>query len=523
MKASCFFLTSTVVFLILTSIVPAQLSPESQVTGTLDSKSTAFFLGRTLLSGSLPGYPMDSFIDSTLSKDMTAFPLIERNSLNNVKRVYVINTQDFSFETINDVLFTNQTRYSMFSHVNIVIETGFFLFGIHSGNITFQSDCDYAITGIFNLEIIQDSPSLYYIVICSNPLEIHCTGQQFVLFDFSEHGFLQIEDASTGEILWKNNTSNTVFVIEDTSFFLIQESPLHLYSLYSKQNTSLVSFSVTPADTQDINSSQLMAEIRSSFSFLGEMEFTNFTSVFPGFDLVVETALTMMNGAMVVVGNTTMIVDETPQSIENVFVSRNSKLNGSIEGAHEPKTLITGNSKMIFLGNYLYNPQAKQSTDGVAFPYEILVLWIISLIVYILIHVFYKPQINQNRDSMIRWYALAFHISMLIITFVLVDREISYLFGMSALDALFHQGVSFVLATFLGIQLLIWMLGFIILAMPIRLLMQSGLHLLGIGKGGNGISKGVGAFFIWIFSAVYIYLIVNVVLLFLPDFIFPLG
>ncbi|RLF56876.1 MAG: hypothetical protein DRN27_08890, partial [Thermoplasmata archaeon] len=115
------------------------------------------------------------------------------------------------------------------------------------------------------------------------------------------------------------------------------------------------------------------------------------------------------------------------------------------------------------------------------------------------------------------------HIVALIIAFIFMDREISFQFGMSAIDAIIGQGISLILVGFILIELIMWVFGFFILAIPIRIITNSALRIFGIGKDGKAIGKGVGAFGIWIFCAFYIKLIINFIFLIInPGNLFPM-
>ena len=131
---------------------------------------------------------------------------------------------------------------------------------------------------------------------------------------------------------------------------------------------------------------------------------------------------------------------------------------------------------------------------------------------------------HKEIDEKIKKYALIFHIAALIVAFILMDREISFQFGVSAIDSILGQGLSLILVVFIVVELIMWVLGFILLAFPIRMITNSILQLFEIRKGGKGIGKGVGAFFIWIFCALYVKLVVNLIFLIVnPNNLFPMG
>jgi hypothetical protein len=132
--------------------------------------------------------------------------------------------------------------------------------------------------------------------------------------------------------------------------------------------------------------------------------------------------------------------------------------------------------------------------------------------------------VNREKDDRVRRYALFIHIVILVIAFLLLDIEVNSIFGISTLTALLSQGATTITGVFLFIEIIIWILGFFILAIPIQLLSYSVLRLRGIGKGGNGIWKAIGDLSIWIFCGFYLLLFLNIIFS-LIDFksIFPMG
>ena len=138
---------------------------------------------------------------------------------------------------------------------------------------------------------------------------------------------------------------------------------------------------------------------------------------------------------------------------------------------------------------------------------RLIIIWIFAIVLLLLfkfyIHklkpFFFKKEIDEVKDEKIKIYTIIFHIAGLIIAFILLDREISFQFGISALDLLFGQGESLIFLAFVVVELIMFVLGFLILAIPIRIIINSFLRMFGFGKNGKGFGKGIGALGIWIF------------------------
>jgi hypothetical protein len=127
-------------------------------------------------------------------------------------------------------------------------------------------------------------------------------------------------------------------------------------------------------------------------------------------------------------------------------------------------------------------------------------------------------------DKKVRRYGLSIHLFALVIAFLLLDMEVNNIFGISALTGLLSHGFIMNTGVFFFLEVIIWVLGYLILAIPLQLLSYSILRFLGIGKGGNGLWKAVGDLSIWVFCGFYLLLFFNV-LLSLVDFnsLFPMG
>ncbi len=64
--------------------------------GTLTKDTKAFFIGKTEISGTFTGYPMERLINSSFVQDMNAFPLIGASSITNLDTVIVAENIDIT-------------------------------------------------------------------------------------------------------------------------------------------------------------------------------------------------------------------------------------------------------------------------------------------------------------------------------------------------------------------------------------------------------------------------------------------
>lgn len=506
----------------MTSPVTAILSPTSHLQGTLSIKTQALFVGQTSITATFTGYPMKSLIDAAIVEDMNACVLVGANTIPDLDQVIVAENIDITTIHSLDELLDHENLLS-FSDVDISTDTGLFLFGFPEGAIELQSKIPYAISSSMNFEITQGTPTPVFLVITTKPMTLQFSGSQAVLTALSNTSTITIQKKD-GTTLWSGNSQKNYLIIQDITFSITQEPPLFLYPLNPQTSHNNLHLSLAPADPTQINIPQLMENVTIAAAQFGQFNISDIMTNIHDFESIMSTASLVANGAMVLLQtNDTVAVDQSPQKFSRLGFARFSIL----EVTYAPATsglMIEGDCKLIFLGTHFYNAQAKNNADGITFPFELLILWIVALCVYMYIRFFLRPDINEDKDTMIKRYALIFHAIMLLIVFILLDREISYQFGISALDALSSQGLSLTTGSFFALEVTLWMIGYAVLAFPIQILTRSGLRLIGIGKGGKGIGKGVGDLFIWVFCALYLQLMINILLsLFHLNTLFAMG
>ncbi len=104
--------------------------------------------------------------------------------------------------------------------------------------------------------------------------------------------------------------------------------------------------------------------------------------------------------------------------------------------------------------------------DGIAFPYELLFIWILSLCVFVYVRFFLRPPVDISLDAKVKRYAFPIHVFALVVAFLLLDMEVNILFGISALTSLVSQGASMITAVFFILEIIIWIFGYLIFSNP---------------------------------------------------------
>jgi hypothetical protein len=509
MKKTLLMMGCIVVFLIISSVVTAQiLSPIASLEGTVDKDAMVFTIGSTRFSDNFKGYSYDELPSNPLFDELNVFPLFGTCIFEGIDTVTIFDLNFTNLDTLEGILNFSMNNISQFSNVHIIAEKGPFLFGNEQGKIKIIADLDYAISSSINLNFYGENEIPFLALITPSSMNIEViSSSAFLVLPFST-GNIKITD-SNGNELWSDDSPNKILFIEDDSLTFHQDSPLFLLPLVETNEDLLLT--IAPSELNDIDITSLFEEITDITS--GLMDMPDISNILQDFDEILPFISTIINGGLIIYeSDDTFTIDNSPQTFSNFGFARANEFTMTITPETQIKK-IDGNFKLIFLGDHFYTSQAKDSDNGLSFPYPIIIVWIIAVVLFLLFRFYIKKDANKEFDENIKRFLLLFHIIAIIITFILMDREISFQFGSSALDALFGQGITLILGAFIIIELLMWTLGFFLFSFPIYLITKSGLTYLEIGKDGKHLSKGVGIFFIWIFCAIYIKLIINILFL----------
>ena len=512
-------------FVILSPVVSALFTSPCDLKGTLAEDTEAFIVGKTTIRGACTGYPIMPLIDSSLVQEMEGFLLIGKNTIDSVTSVIVAENIDITTAaSLENLVIQYYDHLTQYTDVEIITEEGLFLFGMQNGRMNISADFPYAITTFVPLDVLPDTPTRFVIAGANSPLRMDGSGDFAVLATLSETSTIKVTD-KTGRIRWSGGSQHDYLIIQDTVFSITQQPPLSLVPLGNSSEKTKVVLSVIPADHSDIKATYLIEGIATSVKTnLQDGATFEFLDNLNQLDLLIRTASFIGNGALVFLQiNDTMTIDQSAQQVSSVGFIRFNTLDITDGGSSE-EPVLQGDCILAFLGDHFYTPQAKQNPDGTRFPYELLIIWVIAICVFAYIRFFAKPPVDMEKDERIRRYALFVHIIVLVVTFLLVEYEIHLLFGASACVLLFSEGLTMVAGVFLMIEILIWILGFFVLALPIQLISYSVLRTRGIGKGGNGIWKAAGDLFIWVFCGLYLLLFLNLISAMIPfSLLYPLG
>jgi hypothetical protein len=498
------------------------LSPVAKLEGAITSDTKAVFIGQIRLSGSIQGFQIDTLGNSTLTGEINAYPLLGTQTIDDIENLIITDIDILQDQDLEDISKIENESVIRFSHVDLIAEDGFFLLGMLNGETTIQTTHPFALSTLIDFDILEDMTIPSLIMMSSSQMETQYAAEVSFIFPLVPNGTITVKDQQ-GEVQWDGTIQNMIFLIDDPNFRINQDSPLYIFPLSSQQGQDTIVLSVSLAKSEDIDIITLIDDISEASSAFNDLP--DFSEYIGGFETLLSTATAIINGGMILIDiDETFTIDNTPQSFSGVGFARGDDFQVSYS-ANTSETSIEGEYRLVFLGDHLYTAQAKESDNGIAVPLLIIIIWVIALSLYFVFHFYIKKEVNEEFDKKIKKYSMIFHIVALVITFILLDREISYQFGISAIDALLGQGVTLIFAGFIFIEFVMWIFGFVALAFPLRIIANSVLHYrFGIGKGGKSLGKGIGAFGIWVFCALYVKVIINVIFLLInPNMIFPMG
>lgn len=524
------------------------ISPTANLDVEIEQPTVGVFLGKTELKGSFNGYEtelplnfsdivelttfpifydiLDDLFDVSILQNLNIFPILGSCYFENIEHVTIVDIQKIQQLDLDSItpedLFDFIDVIITYSNVSVNALDGLFVMGTGTDNVTVNTELNFAISAIAQIGSTEGNETPLLALIANEQIPLHYEGNSVAITKLNDQGNITL--SNNGTVIWKGDSTGKVFLLNDNNIKLIQESIFYAFSL-SKNEQEIATLSIEPANSGYINTTSLISEISNTSTGIEQFNLTSFTGYIGEYQELIETASMIVNGGMVLIGtNDSIVIDNTKQEFENFGFARGNEFTVTIDGGNQPKASISGNYKLIFLGDHLYTAQAKESENGLSFPIIIVILWIVAIALFLIFKYHLKFETNKNLEEKIKKYAFIFHIGALILSFILLDREISYQFGISALDAIFGAGIPLILLALLLVELIMWVIGYVSFAIPITLISKQGLKTIGIGKAGKGISKGIGAISIWVFCAIYVKLFVNIIFLFInPSMIIPIG
>jgi hypothetical protein len=511
-------------FLLLSTSAAALFTSSYPFKGTLTEDTEVFFIGKTTINGSFTGQPMKQVVESSFVEDMGGFPFIGKSRITDLDSVIL--AEDIDITTVislEDFIVQYYDQITSFSDVDIITDDGLFLLGINDGTLNLSSDLPYAVTTVVPLEIVPDTITRFFVIGTNHPLTMHCAGDFSILTTLSDTSSISIKGRN-GKTLWTGGSPNDYLIIQDKAFSLTKNPSLSLFPLPDATSTISLVVSVSPAAPSDVRIQQLIQNVSVVLGDFEDSISSDFVQSINDLNTSIQAASFIGNGAMVFLKtDESVTIDHSTQRFSSTGFVRFNSLDITNFGS-STGPIFKADCILCYLGDHFYNPSAKRNTDGIAFPYELIFIWILALCVFVYVRFFLRPPVDITLNAKVKRYALPIHVFALVVAFLLLDMEVNILFGISALTSMVLQGVPMITAVFFVLEVIIWILGYLILAIPFQLLSYAILRFLGVGKGGNGIWKAVGDFSIWLFCGLYLLLFFNILFSVINfNSFFPMG
>ncbi|HVQ01629.1 MAG TPA: hypothetical protein VMT57_08970 [Candidatus Thermoplasmatota archaeon] len=483
------------------------------VQGTLHGSTDVLFSGETNINATFTGFPMDRIVDSPLVKDMNAFILPGGNTIRSLSTVIVVEDIDITQVDSLEDLYSHYTDHiRQFTNAALTTDTGFFLLGYPSGGtISVHTDVPYAVSTSHTLTLNQSLLPCDFLA-TQTPVVLSFSGDYAVLAQPLMSAVIRLNDQS-GKTLWTGNSSSNYLILKDQHFQITQHPPLAIFPLNQKESTvPMLSYTLAPADQNKIHLQELLESVSTTAAHLAVMNVSEMLKEIQRYNLIISNAKFLANGAIILNNsNDTINLDDTTQTVKGFGLIHVHDLTVTYEEPGIGPT-IQGTYSLAFLGDHFYNPQAGSTDNGIAFPYLLLIVWIVALAFFLYIRFLLKPPVDSKRDSTLKRYALLIHIILLMVAFLFLDLEVNAQLGISTVTSLIAQGSIMITGLCLGLELLLGVLSYLLLVLPVRLILISGLRILHIGKGGRGLGAGIADLMIGVFAAFYLFLFLNMII-----------
>lgn len=514
------------------------LSPSISLETTISDDTMAIFVGETNLNATIYGYQseyineivgssalmnMDNIsdiIDKNFLSNLHVIPLFGLTRFSDVNSVRIVDTalfQDTSdYEDIDGLLESIQ----VFSDVDIILQRGSALFGTDGSALSIEYPAGLSFSGLLQMPLTSDETINILGMISNEPLQLRYTGPSSILYPYSEDISIIITD-QRGTITWKNNAQDFLFLLEDNLYSILDESSVYLFPLEGSTDPCSMDLSIQPAQIRQTSIDQMIVYIQNLSEQMGNMSVPFVNDNNSLFNDLLPVVSNIVNGGFVVVNTSVPVyVDDTTQYFSDAGFARSEAFEVTISENEPNVRMISGDFRLVFLGDHFYSPQAPSTSNGVAIPLLPIILWASAILIFLLFHYVIKSRCPERTLPQIKQFGLYIYILVLFLSLILLDQAVSYQFGYSMFGILFGQGFNLLFLVFLGLELLLFGLGYLSCAIPLSWIVNQLLHYFGFKNDTKIIGKMVGSMMIWVFAAIYLTVLFNIVFLFisLPSF-----
>ncbi len=461
-------------------------------------------LGKILSSNNIRAYPL--FIDIGHTKMLD--------------KVYMINISNRQVKRFSNVKVFSRDGYVVLAGINTTMEI--------------NENLPYAISTFVNMRFIENENSsflifltraMYTLRFSNSPSYIIVSAGMFG--DNYKTGIIGVED-NAGKTVWSGSDRYWMAVLESNKVSLYTKTKIEMVPLENMRNGLIMDAreSNCTADALEIieNGTSILSE--SGGESIGTIKNVEMLSG------IIRPLMGILNGAFINIGNGSINIDHAEHKINSIGLIRFNQLHLTKDS--DTYTNISGNGKLIFLGDRVYNTIPTERINSIDVPTQPIAIWILSAGVIILFSFVFKSvekrkdkrlgfihiDLSDKNKKIVKWTGFISHVLIIIFVFLIFDMEFGYVLGVGFISSLFEENKNLMVSgAILGIESLYMTLSYIFFALPIRYATNSVLGFIGMGKEGRPIGKSVGLIAMCILGIPYINYLLNILASFMKDMI----
>jgi hypothetical protein len=474
------------------------------ITANLSENATILTMGETILDATSAGYPASQVLTTPAAQGLNAYPLLNTCTIHQISSAVLLKDINLTTATsIYDLLANPGGGWTSYTNIDINLTGAVHILASEKATISLATYAAYGLTTITHFPINNGTPGRFLAFLSNNPTTtLHYQGDYAVLTALSNQTNATIRN-NRGQQLWHGPLDTNCIIFLTNTYTITQDGPLCLLPLTS--NAISVNLSVRDTPTTAVDLTGLLNRIHPD----------NYTTIIPTLTTNLNDLKNIANGMSFIASgaliaqsdNETFTIDGTPHSFHNLGFIRLQALHATTTTTNRTVN-ITGIGNLIFLGDHFYNPHASTSTNGISLPLELLLLWIAAAAILIYSWLTKRPKPTKTPPPWLRHTMLGVFLAMMFISFIILDRIVSAQLGVSAFDLLTTGPTSF-FALLLGLQLLFWGFGCLLMAVPVILLSRFGLSTIPQTQHATGFANSIGILFVCLFAGLYFQLFLN--------------
>ena len=474
--------------------------------------------------------PFDSAYFSYVEILYPDFARMLENLLTDRLRVYPMFVEYASTDVLTKVYLVNVNTKEVvdFSNVKLAFSNSSMMVGGANLTVQLNNYLDYAIYVTASAQLISQNETSF-IAQLTDDESIILAGNT-TDFIFASSSIMSSSSGSSGKIVVKNVQGNTLWSGSDNEWIAVAESNNLLITL----NAPLMILPLQPGIAIDLEESENLPYLnelieKASSSLPSEYDIPQIE----GFSDIMSAISPILNGICALSGNSSVLIDGDNFRFNGMGAIRfNSCRYRTIHEQGNTLSRVSGDGKLIFLGDQVYSGVPTYDVNGFPVPLHPIFVWMLGIGIFILFRFALKKredeekpkkgwmerfplEISEQRKRTIKWVSLGVHILLIVAVFVLFDFGLRDIAGISALSS----SNILVAGALFSLQLLCMSIAYVSFALPSKLASYGVLEFMGIGKEGRGIGKSIGLIVMLFTGISYIPYVLNFIIIALKNMI----